>query len=294
MKITSEIKIGVITILALVLGYIGLNFLKGIDLFKKESIYYIKFANLSGVAKATPVLISGYKVGAVRNVEFVFRPNHGYGAIVTIAVDPEVHIPLGSEMTIRKNLLTGSELILVAKEPMPGCMTSGDTIPSLEAPADLMSIATEKVMPSVVEAIPHVTKTIARLNEILADRRIDSMLISLGNTTRQLEEAVSKVNRSLDGLPKIMDNTAAATNSFANIGKEVEQIRLDTLMSNLNVLSTNLRVMSDQLNSTQGTAGLLLNDPRLYNRLDSLAHSADSLMRDLKQNPKRYVHFSIF
>lgn len=294
MKIKTEVKIGIITILALTFGYIGLNFLKGIDLFKKEDIYYIKFANLNGVAKATPVLISGYKVGAVRNVEFEYRPNVGYGAIVTIAVDPDVQIPRGSQLGIKKNLLTGSELVLLPNEPKPGYIQPGDTIPSMEAAEDFMAVATDKIMPSVVEAIPQVMQTITRINELLADRRVDSMLMLLGHTTLQLNQAVTKINRSMTELPDIMQNTKAASSSFVTLGKQVEQVRVDTLMNNLNVISSNLRSMSQQLSDTQGTMGLLLNDPTLYHRLDSLATSADQLMKDLKQNPKRYVHFSIF
>lgn len=294
MKLRTEVKIGIITIIALALGYIGLNFLKGIDLFKKENIYYVKFANLGGVAKASPVLISGYKVGAVRHVEFVYRPGAGYGAVLTIALDPEVNIPQGSELTIRKNLLSGSELVLLPTAPRPGYLSAGDTIPSIEAPEDLMTVASERVLPTIVEAMPQVMQTLGRVNDILSDKRIDSLLSTLVVSSQQLEQTIGKLNRSMNDLPTIMGNVRTASGSFATMGRHVEQIRVDTLMNNLNALSANLRTMSEQLSSRQGTAGLLLSDPSLYNRLDSLALSADRLMKDLKENPKRYVHFSLF
>ncbi|MDO4707646.1 MAG: MlaD family protein [Porphyromonadaceae bacterium] len=294
MKLKTEAKIGIITIVALTLGYIGLNFLKGIDLFKRESIYYVKFADLNGVAKATPVIISGYKVGSVRQVEFEYRSSSGYGAVVTIAIDPEVNIPQGGELTIRKNLLTGSELVLMTKKIHPGYISPGDTIPSIEAPQDLMAVASEKILPSIVETMPQIVKTIERLNELLSNKRIDTMLMSLGQTSQELEQTIGKINRSMNDLPGIMSNVRTASSSFASIGQHVEQIRVDTLMHNLNILSANLSNMSSQLSTKQGTAGLLLSDPSLYNRLDSLALSADLLMKDLKENPKRYVHFSLF
>lgn len=295
MKIRTEAKIGIITIVALALGYIGLNFLKGIDLFKRESLYYVRFADLGGLAKASPVIISGYKVGAVRHVDFVYQSGVGYGAVLTIALDPEVNIPQGSQLTIRKNLLSGSELVLVAGgNARPGYHTAGDTIPSIEAAQDLMTVASEKVLPTMMEAMPEIMKAIGRINALLSDSRVDTLFMSLGQTSRQLEETIVKLNRSMSELPSIMSNVRSASNSFATMGQHVEQIRVDTLMHNLNALSANLNEMSRQLSDKQGTAGLLLGDPSLYNRLDSLAHNADKLMKDLKENPKRYVHFSLF
>lgn len=295
MKIKTEIKIGIITLVALALGYIGLNFLKGIDLFKRENVYYVKFADLSGVAKATPVIISGYKVGAVRQVKFEYYPGVGYGAVVMVALDPDVNIPVGSKLSIRKNLLSGSELVLVGKEIRPGeYLSPKDTIPSIEAPQDLMAVASEQILPTLVETMPEIMKAIVRINEMLSDSRIDTLMLSLGRTSRELEQTIGKINRSMGELPAIMGNVRTASSSFATVGQHVEQLRVDTLMTNLNALSANLRTMSDQLSGRQGTAGLLLNDPSLYNRLDSLATSADMLMKDLKENPKRYVHFSLF
>lgn len=294
MKIKKEAKIGLIALSALVFGYIGLNFLKGIDLFKKEQIFYAKFENLNGVANATPVMISGYKVGSVRNVDFTYTEGKGYSATLTLAISPKVQIPYGSKLNIKKNMLTGSVLSIEAKNPQAGFFANGDEIPTVEAPADLIDVATEKLVPAVEDVIPHLMMTLERLNEILGNKGIDATLTGLHGTTAELQDVVRQLSQSMNEMPEIMGNVRMASISMVEVGRKAEQFSLDSVMSNLNIMTANLRDMSEQLRNPKGTAGLLLNDSRLYNRLDSLANSADALVKDLKANPKRYVHFSVF
>lgn len=294
MKIRKEVKIGLVTLMALTLGYVGLNFLKGIDLFKKESIFYTKFDNLNGVANATPVMISGYKVGAVRKVDFIYTPGKGYGATLTLALDPSVQIPRGSQLNIKKNMLTGSVLTIETPEPQPGYFTDLDTIPSVEAPADLIDVATEKLVPAMEDVIPHLMATLERLNEILGNKGIDATLSGLHGATAKMQNVVNQLSASMNQMPQIMGNVLTASESMVEIGRNAEQFKIDSVIHNVNTMTSNLRILSEQLRSPNSTAGLLINDARLYNRLDSLANSADELMKDLKANPKRYVHFSIF
>ncbi|MDO4692433.1 MAG: MlaD family protein [Porphyromonadaceae bacterium] len=294
MKFKKEIKIGLVTLMALTLGYVGLNFLKGIDLFKKESIFYTKFENLNGVANATPVMISGYKVGAVRKVDFIYMPGKGYGATLTLALDPSVQIPKGSQLNIKKNMLTGSILTIETPDVQPGYFVDLDTIPSVEAPADLIDVATEKLVPAVEDVIPHLMATLERLNEILGNKGIDATLTGLQGTTAEMQNVVNQLSTSMNQMPQIMGNVLTASKSMVEVGRNAEEFRIDSVIYNVNAMTTNLRILSEQLRNPNSTAGLLINDDRLYNRLDSLANSADELMKDLKTNPKRYVHFSIF
>lgn len=294
MNIRKETKIGLITVGALILGYVGLNFLKGIDLFKKETIFYTRFDNLNGVANATPIMVSGYKVGSVRHVDFIYTPSKGYSATLTLAIDPKVQIPRGSKLNIKKNMLTGSVLSIEAKEIMPGYYSDFDTIPSVEAPADLIDVATEKLVPAMEDVIPHLMATLERLNEILGNKGIDATLTGLHGTTAEMQAVVSQLSQSVGQMPQIMKNVRTASESMVEVGRNAEQFKIDSMIYNVNAMTANLRILSEQLRSPNSTAGLLISDDRLYNRLDSLANSADALMKDLKANPKRYVHFSVF
>lgn len=294
MKMRNEVKIGLITIVALVLGYIGLNFLKGISLFKAESEYYVRLNNLNGTGVATPVLISGYKIGAVRTVDFSYHEGKGYGAVLTLALDPKVRIPHGSTVRIKTNVLSGAALVIESDQVQSGFYAPGDSLQAIEDTTDIMKIATDEIIPSVVQLMPEINRTMQRLNEILASRAIDSTLNSLNATALEAQRMMRQLNSSMRHLPAVMGNVERTSASLAQVGRHAETLRLDSIVRNLNQATHNLAELSQQLRSSEGTAGKLINDPSLYNRLDSLASSTEALMKDLKANPKRYVHFSLF
>lgn len=294
MKIRSEIKIGIITIVAFVLGYLGINFLKGINIFEPENRYHLRLENLNGTAVATPVMISGYKVGSVQKISFGYDEKRGYGADVVIGLDPGVQIPKGSTIKVKTNVLSGAELVITApKEYQGGFLVSGDHI-TVAAGDDIMVTLTDKVLPSVMDILPELTATLKRLNELAHNPAIDSMLINLNKSSNEMNKAMAKLNETMKPMPEVVGNMNTLSKSLVVVGQKAERLPLDSLMDNLNATTANLRHMTAQLKSQEGTAGKLLNDPSLYNRLDSLANSADALMKDLKANPKRYVHFSIF
>lgn len=302
MKIRNEVKIGAVAVVALVLGYLGINFLKGINLFEPENRYHVRLENLNGTAVATPVMISGYKVGSVLQVSFAYDPSRGgYGADLVLGLDPGIQIPKGSLIKVKTNVLSGAELVITAPEkPEGGFLASGDKIDVAKGD-DLMATLTDKVLPSVVDMLPELMATLKRVNQLVNNPAIDTMLISLNSSTQQLNKVMAKANETMQPMPQLVDNMNQLSKSLAQVGNKVERMPLDSLMlsvqataNNLKSMTADMRHLSAQLKGQEGTAGKLLNDPSLYNRLDSLANSADELMKDLKANPKRYVHFSIF
>lgn len=294
MKIRNEVKIGAVAIVAFVLLYLGLNFLKGINLFEPENRYHVRLTNLNGTAVATPVMISGYKVGSVQQVDFAYDAKQGYGAKLVLGLDPDVQIPAGSTIKVKTNVLSGAELVISApKEFSRSFLKSGDTIP-VAGSDDIVSTVNEKIMPDVVKMMPEIIEMVKRLNEIAANPAIDSMLRNLNHTTLEMNKAMAQINTSLKPMPEMMHNMNTLSKSLVKVGHTAEQLPLDSLVANLNATTRNFKQLSDELKSNKGTMGKLMNDPSLYNRLDSLAMSAEALMKDLKANPKRYVHFSIF
>lgn len=294
MKIRNEVKIGIIALVAFVLGYLGLNFLKGINLFEPENRYHVRLQNLNGTAVATPVMISGYKVGSVQKIDFAYDKEQGYGAELVLGLDPDVQIPEGSKVKVKTNMLSGAELVITApKEQARGFLKSGDRI-AVEAGDDIMAKVNDQILPEVVKMMPEVMTMLKRLNEISANPAIDSMLRNLNRSSEQMHLALARVNESMRSMPSLMQDVSSLSKSLTSVSQKVEQLPLDSIISNLNATTASLRSMTAQLQGNQGTTGKLLNDPSLYNRLDSLATSAEALVKDLKENPKRYVHFSIF
>ena len=292
MKFKKEVQIGLLTVLALVLGYIGINYLKGIEIFKKTTTYYAHFDNLNSVTVATPVIVSGFKVGSVRDVRFDY--SRGYGATVELALDPHVRVSPTSIVKIKMNPLSGSELVLIINGQDARALSDGDTIPSVSPAGDLLSVATEQILPAVNNMMPTITQTLVRLDTLLHDKSIDSVLLALKGSSMQLHAMMAALNQSSQSLKPVMDNVHGLTGNLHAFSAQLTQLKLDSMMQHLNETTRQLQQVTTQLRSKDNTAGLLLSDPSLYNRLDSLVNNADRLMRDLKENPKRYVHFSVF
>lgn len=292
MKRKKEVQIGLLAILAIALAYVGINFLKGIEIFKKSTTYYAHFDNLNSVTVATPVLVSGFKVGTVRSVSFDYA--RGYGATVELSLDSHVRITPQSQVRIKMNPLSGSELILQIGPKGTQALAEGDTIPSISPQGDLLSVATDKILPEVANMMPTINATLERLNALLNDRNIDSTLLGLNHASQQLHGMVAGLNQTTHRLDPVISNVGQMTSNLATFSGQLSSMHLDSLMLSLQSTTAQLQQVSQQLRSKDNTAGLLLNDPALYIRLDSLVRSADHLMRDLKENPKRYVRLSIF
>ena len=292
MKRKKEVQIGLLAILAIALAYVGINFLKGIEIFKKSTTYYAHFDNLNSVTVATPVLVSGFKVGTVRSVSFDYA--RGYGATVELSLDPHVRITPESQVRIKMNPLSGSELILQIGPKGTQALAEGDTIPSISPQGDLLSVATDKILPEVANMMPTINATLERLNALLNDRNIDSTLLGLNHASQQLHGMVAGLNQTTHRLDPVISNVGQVTSNLATFSGQLSSMHLDSLVLSLQSTTAQLQQVSQQLRSKDNTAGLLLNDPALYIRLDSLVRSADHLMRDLKENPKRYVRLSIF
>ena len=173
-------------------------------------------------------------------------------------------------------------------------LNEGDTIPSVSPTGDLLSVATEQILPAVNNMIPTINATLVRLNTLLNDKQIDTMLMSLTASTAQLNGMMANLNRTSSSLAPVVSNVEGLTSNLNTFSRQLTAVQLDSMLLALQKTTDQLQQVSAQLRSRDNTAGLLLNDPSLYNRLDSLVGSADKLMRDLKENPKRYVHFSVF
>lgn len=292
MKIKKEVQIGVLALVAIALGYIGLNFLKGIEVFKKTKVYYAHFDDLSGITGAAPVESSGFKVGNVRSIAFDYT--RGYGATVELALNSDMRIPEGSQLKIRTNPLGGAELVLFVNPQGKTYLSEGDTIASQGAGDGLLASVSDKILPSIAGMMPTIASTLERLNVLLNDQSIDSALYGINASSQQLNGMMAGLHQASRTLPPILNNVGVMSANLATFSGQLSAMRLDSLVLNLQQTTAQLQQVTQQLRAKDNTAGLLLNDPSLYHRLDSLVGTADRLMHDLQENPKRYVHFSIF
>lgn len=293
MQLKKEAKIGAIVLLALLAGYLMLNFLKGINVFHKQDLYYTSLENLHDISVSTPVKINGYQVGSVRKIAFDFKTNKG--ATITLALDPGVILTEGTTVHIKTNPLTGSELSITPPQElndqriMPGGM-----IPAGADKPDIMEMATKTFTPIVTEIIPKISAILNRLNELSQSKEIDKLMASLAESSHHIEMITANIAAATKSLPKTMAHVDETTASLSKITGQVASANIDSVLLGLSEAAASLNAVTCKLKEKDNTVGLLLNDTGLYQRLDSLTRTVEGLITDVKEHPKRYLKFSVF
>lgn len=328
---TREVKIGLTGIVALVILYFGIQFLKGMSLFSTQDTYCITFKNAKGLSRSSTVYADGYDVGIVKDIYYDFeKPGQ---VVVTISVDRDVRIPKGSSAELSEAMLGGCTLnLLLANNPRERYQP-GDTLTGSDGSGLMESIGA--VMPDVQQVLQRVDTLVATLNLLASNDNLPLILANAQQLSANLNESSARLNQLLArDVPQLTSNlnttlttangtietvgthvvsltdnlNGQVTTLTDNLNGKLNEVELRPLMDNLNgtvehmnTLTTNLGGTVSQVNGvlgqlqrTDNTFGLLLNDTTLYSGLTSTMGSANNLLIDLKAHPKRYVHFSLF
>jgi len=291
---SKEVKIALTAVVAIVLLFFGLNFLKGMSLFSSSVEYKMTFIDLKGLTRNTAIYANGYKVGTVTDILFDFEKQ---GPIeVECDIDPRLYIPYGTRAKIETDLMGNIKVSLLLGKQGAQRLKPGDVIEGVNDKSAMSQVA--EMMPSVQAIIPKVDSIMTNLNVLLANPALVSMLTNMDGMSANLKEATFEINGLLkelhQGAPNLIkhaDNTLANTEKLS---KNLSEIDIDGMMAKIDKTLYNVESMTAALNSTEGTIGCLLHDPSAYNHLSSTLSHVDSLVIDLKAHPMRYVHFSIF
>ena len=291
---TKEVKIALVAIVALVLLFFGLNFLKGLTLFSSSATYNMSFKDLKGLSESTAIYADGYKVGTVTSIEYDYE-NAG-NVLVKCDVDPQLRIPKGSQAEIESDLMGNIKVnLLLANNPKEK-IEPGGLIMGIDGKG--MMAQFQEVLPTVMAIVPKLDSIVTSVNTILANpsivnilRNAEDMTANLKVTTSELNSLAMQLNRSVPGM---MQHANATLQNTETLTGNLAKVDVDATMKKIDSTLDNLEQMSKALNNREGTLGLLMYDKGVYNNLNSTMRHADSLMIDLKAHPKRYVHFSVF
>ncbi|MBQ1587938.1 MAG: MCE family protein [Prevotella sp.] len=295
MKLSKEIRIALVAILGIVIMYFGMNFLKGISLLSDDEVYYITFKDVNGLSASSPIFANGYQVGVVRGIDYDFANNSEI--VVTFTVDDDLRIPKGSTAEIISDMMGKVKMnLLIAEDISQGVVNPGDTIVGSTDAGIVGKVA--GIVPEVEKMLPKLDSILISVNALLSDPNITKSMSNvqqitkdLTTSTRELNTLMANLNKNVPGLMDrangVLDNTTRLTDNLASVD-------IDATMSKVNQTLTNVQTLTEKLNNKQGTLGLLMNDPSLYNKLTKTVQSADTLLNNLRAHPKRYVHFSIF
>ena len=293
-KFSKEIQIALVAVAGLLVLYFGLHFLKGMTLFSGDNKYYVKFKDVSGLSVASPIFANGYRVGVVEEIMFDYQ-NTGE-IVAAIDVDTELSVPKGSRAEIATDLMGNVKVLLVLGNAADGMVAPGDTITGSQQVGAMGKAA--DMIPAVQQMLPKLDSILASVNTLLADpaianslHNVDQITADLTRTSHDLSLLTAQLNRQMPQMLQNADGVLANTNQ---ITKDISNMDFAATMTSVNTTLKNVEQMTAALNSREGTLGLLMRDPSLYYNLNSTMMHADSLMMDLKQHPKRYVHFSVF
>ncbi len=294
MRLTREIKIALTVIVAAVLLYFGMNFLKG-QTIGSNNTYKMSFTDLKGLSKTTAIFANGYKVGTISDIQFDYE--HVGEAITVLAdIDPRLRIPVGTKAKIESDLMGNMKVSLIMGKAAAQRLKPGDVIEGVEDHGMMQQV--NEMMPAVKAMMPKLDSILTNLNTILASPAIASMLQNLDGMTASLKFTTEELNFLMKelhaGMPAIVahaNNTLANTESMT---AKLNDIDFNTTMTKIDNTLSNVESLTKTLNSKEGSLGLLLHDKAMYNNLSATLADADSLLIDLKAHPKRYVHFSVF
>lgn len=291
-KFSREAKIGLVTIIALFLLYFGINYLKGVDIFKPANLYYVKFKNVTELQKSAPVYVEGFKVGLVNEIRYDYENNDGI--IVAINLDESMRVQTGSFVKITTGLTTGASLNLELNRHVTTFYAPGDTLEGRNDPG-LMDVISSNIMPQVETMLPRLDSILVGLQQVVTHPALSQSLDHIEATTRNLANSTAQLNRMMSGdIPRILSNFNTVSSDLTTLSASLNKIDFQGTMKSVDATLKNLDQVTARMNSKDNTLGLLLNDDQLYNNLNKTAYNASELLFDLKEHPKRYVHFSIW
>ncbi|KIO74516.1 ABC transporter permease [Pedobacter lusitanus] len=309
MKITNETKVGILAAFSIAALIIGYNFLKGNSLFSSETLLYARYTRVDGLAISKPVLINGFQIGRVDKL--VLQPN---GTILaTLKIKGKYDIPKTSIARLESTDLLGSKAIVMSLGTGKDYAQDGDTLNSnvekglmetvqpVQKKAELIIGKMDSILTSVNSILnPDFQKNVNKsFNSIAAtltslegtskkvdglvgseSKRIAAILANAESISGNLKNNNEKINAILSNINKITDQVAAA-----NFKQTID---------NANKAVSDLQGIVSKVNEGKGSLGLLINDTKMYDNLNNASKNLDNLLIDLKANPKRYVHFSVF
>ncbi len=292
---TREVKVGIMVTIAIFVLYFGLNFLKGIDVFSPVSNYYATYDNIDGLVPSSPVMVKGYKVGQVEEISYDFSKEKSF--VIRISVSNDIRLPKGAKIELFDNGLMGGKAIQIVYAPLLAgqqMYEAGDTVES-SVGTGLMAQVAGDLMPKIQSISEQADSLIRSLRTITEGKALNNSLESIETTTSNLASTSVQLNKMMNNdVPKIMKDVNVVTGDLKKISGNLSTVDFAATFASINYTIANLNLLTDKLNSKDGTVGLLLNDKKLYDKITNTAESADKLLVDLKQHPKRYVHFSLF
>lgn len=312
--ITKEAKIGFFAAACLFAMFWGINFLKGKNIFSSNNVYYAVFQSIDGLKNTNDVLINGFKVGLVKDIEFHDVRSGKF--LVTLLISKKYEIPRKTVAKLISSDIMGGKAIRLDIGPDTAYYQPGDTLPTaieiglidqlghqmvpVKEKAEQLMVEIDNALKIFAQVFNEENRAqlamgIANLNQSLynvsrSTAALDTMLNSPKGSLRNIFINVESISSNLKKNNKELTNIIQ---NFSTISDSLAKVNIVNTMQNVDASMRELNVMLTKINSGEGTIGNLVNNDTLYHNLESASRGLDLLLKDMKNNPKRYVNFSI-
>lgn len=301
---SKEVIIGICATLTVLILVFGIDYLKGVNVFKASNYYYISYTNVAGLAQSAPVTLNGYKVGQVREIEYEFNnPGH---VKVEVSLDKALQVPEGTKASLISDMLGTATIELKMPENVTKFVPVGSTIEGV-VPKGLMDNIANEVMPGVSNMIPKVDslitganmliasedlrQSIARLNHVMAN--LETSTASLARIMSQITPVASKAGTVMTNATEITENLNQISRDLTSVSSTLKDMPLDSTLNHINRITSDLAAVTAAVNSKDSSIGKLLYSDAFYNNINNTVSSLDSLFIDIKKNPKRYISIKL-
>ncbi|MDA1126237.1 MAG: MlaD family protein [Bacteroidetes bacterium] len=299
-KFSNELKIGLVVLFAIFIGYMGFRIMKDEPIFSQVNVLYTKFDTVEGLIRGSNVYLNGFKIGTVREMQYLVQED---SALITLNITEDIQLPKGSMAQLASPDFLGSSTIRIIKSNSSESLEWGSYLKGIQKEGLLNTFTDRGTAISDSVAV-----TITLLNEKLraldflnqqSSNDIGSALSNVKQTSDYLLEAVTSnsdeltdmigsAKRSLETIKDISDSSRASIEqSIKNL--ELLSVEMSQLTRELSATSTTLNSVLEKMDRGEGSLGLLLNDPSLYENVDSLSYNLNELIKGIKEDPKRYL-----
>jgi len=307
-KISNEVKVGATALLTIVIFLWLFNFLKGKDVLKRTETYYTVYDKVGGLAESSPVEINGYKVGIVQSIEFLDASSGKL--LVVFSIDKDFRLPVNTVAEIVPVSLLGGMKVQFVYGNGPGTYEVGDTIPGKLAESLTDRINTELIpvkdrLSSLIVSLDSVIVSVDDIMDPQFRKDVKGTMTNLNNTTasldkvlgakeKELSETIESINKFTKMLGDNSENMNKTFSNLATISDSLSAADIHSSVANLKLSLEKAASLMNNLNEGKGSAGQFFTNDTLYANLSSSLESLNLLLTDMKANPKRYVHFSVF
>lgn len=301
---SKELKTGVVAVVIIVLFLWGYNFLKGQDLFSGSSRhFFVEYKNINGLNTASLVTINGLKVGKVDDISFDSTPEKKGVLLVKISLENDFNFSKTSIAKIYSASLMGGQNLAIVPKYDGQLAVSGDFLKG-EVESDIFSLVGEKLNPiqsKLQNVLVGADSLLNGMNDVLDEKSRKSLnrsILGLEGTILDVRKTLTSVNKLLtdnkENLDSTLKNTKKITDNFSKISDDLAKSNLGKTVNELELTLANVNGLLANIKAGKGTLGKLMTDDEMYTNLTNASKEMEELLREMKLNPKRFVHFSLF